>query len=388
MRGDGRIFQRGRVWWIAYYAPDAGGKFVQVRESSESESERIARKLLAFRVRSVANHRNQVRALTAPKNECLTVGQLLDALRADYEQRGIKSLRRTLGHMRPVRDWFGDARAVSLGPEEVQRYITARRKEVSGATVNREMAILASAYRLALKGRRIVIPPPYAPKLKEGPPRGGFFEAAEHELMLAHLPEPLGDMARLAYVCGWRRGEVRTLRWEYVDRAAREVRLPDSKNGRGRVLPLDGELWAMFERLWAGRAYSANVRTIAHFTSTLSEFVFHRRGRPVSHSYFSRLWARARAAAGPAVAGRIFHDYRRTAVRNLIRAGVPQSVAMSITGHVSDSIFRRYNITSTVDRVEALAKQRAYLAGEGGNVAELHAKGARTGTGRRKGARK
>jgi hypothetical protein len=59
---------------------------------------------------------------------------------------------------------------------------------------------------------------------------------------------------------------------------------------------------------------------------------------------------------------------------------------MSITGHVSDSIFRRYNITSTVDRVEALARQRAYL--EGGNVAELHAKGARTGTGRRKGARK
>ncbi len=153
--------------------------------------------------------------------------------------------------------------------------------------------------------------------------------------------------------CGWRRAEIRLLRWENVDRKAREVRLDDSKNGDGRVLPLVDETWAMFERLWAERQYSTPNGT------ALSGYVFHKRGRPVGDSNFTKRWQTAHNRAG--LPGKLFHDSRRTAARNMIRAGVPQTVAMSITGHRTDSMFRRYDITTTTDKREALQKQRDFL---------------------------
>ena len=59
----------------------------------------------------------------------------------------------------------------------------------------------------------------------------------------------------------------------------------------------------------------------------------------------------------------LFHDLRRSGVRDLIRAGVPQSVAMSISGHQTISMFNRYNITSTKDAAVAFEKVDAYRAG-------------------------
>ena len=134
---------------------------------------------------------------------------------------------------------------------------------------------------------------------------------------------------------------------------AGEVRIATSKNGHGRVLPLTGALKDLIERRWQGREY----RTPENVTG-ISLRVFHENGVPVGD--FRKAWATACAKAK--VPGKLFHDLRRTAVRNMIRAGVPQTVAMSISGHRTVSVFNRYCIASDADRREALIRTEAHLA--------------------------
>ena len=132
------------------------------------------------------------------------------------------------------------------------------------------------------------------------------------------------------------------------------MRLRTSKNGQGRVLPLTDDLWDLIERRWAARSFERKDGT-----TKLSEFVFHRNGERVVD--FRKAWKEASQKAH--VRGRLFHDLRRT-VRNMIRAGVDQSVAMSISGHKTVSMFMRYNITSAADKIEALRKTSEHLAAQ------------------------
>ena len=93
------------------------------------------------------------------------------------------------------------------------------------------------------------------------------------------------------------------------------------------------------------------------FCYTVGEKAGHR----ITESGFNKAWRKARVAAG--CPGRIPHDFRRTAVRNLVRAGVPERVAMTLTGHKTRAIFERYNITSPGDLRDAAQRLDAYAAG-------------------------
>jgi integrase len=189
--------------------------------------------------------------------------------------------------------------------------------------------------------------------MKEDNARQGFVEHSDFERVVAELPKPINDIARFGYLSGWRRGEIVPLRWDAVDRTGRQVRLRTSKNGLGRVLPLEGELWTLMERRWAARTIDQEDGT-----AKICELVFHRAGEPIVD--FRKIWD---AAFKNAKTGRrLFHDLRRTAVRNMVRAGVPQSVAMTISGHKTASMFQRYNVTSGTDQVEALKRTAAHLA--------------------------
>jgi integrase len=184
--------------------------------------------------------------------------------------------------------------------------------------------------------------------------RQGFVEPEVFAEILPHLP-PIGqEVAAFAYASAWRQAEVLGLTWDAVDRRSHEIRLADTKNDRPRLLPLAGELTKLVERRWRRRVVGDRI----------ARWVFHHRGgRSVSPTVLRKWWRAATAAAGHP--GLIFHDLRRSAVRNMIRARVSEPVAMSISGHQSAAIFRRYNITSVDDQRRALAATQAYAAGRG-----------------------
>ena len=210
--------------------------------------------------------------------------------------------------------------------------------------------------------------------LTERNARQGFFERGEFETVCAQLPTYLRDFARFAYLSGWRKSEVISLTWADVDREARIVRLrPDaSKNGEGRTLALEGELWDLMERRRVAREYQTPAG------SALSPRVFHLRGASVGD--FRKAWATACDKAK--VPGRLFHDLRRTAVRNMVRAGVPQTVAMKISGHRTAAVFRRYDITTEGDIRDAMRRTQAHIARQAPTLAVVPLEEASEGGGR------
>ena len=356
MRVKGSIRKRGNRFQVRYWGVRPDGERGECCEAAATEE--AAQAILEKRLRQLANHFDGLQKFEGPHRERLTVGQLLDNLVADFSQRGIKSLRHTIGkdgkggHLKPVRDWFGDMKALNVTTDKVRAYIAARLAEKkSNATVNREVELLGRAYRLAVAEGRLASVP-HIPVLPERNVRQGFFEKAEFDAVVRELSEDLKDVALFGYLTGWRRGEIGALRWENVDRASGEIRIYDSKNGEGRVLPLDDELAKLVDRRWAAREYRLRSGDVA-----LSTFVFHRQGVPRLN--FNKRWQAACKRAG--VPGKMFHDLRRTAARDLVRGGVSETVAMTLTGHRTRSVFQRYNITSRDDKVEALRRRLVYL---------------------------
>ena len=182
--------------------------------------------------------------------------------------------------------------------------------------------------------------------------RKGFFEHDEFVAHRAALPLEVRAVVTFAYYTGWRKEEVLALTWDRVDLQARTVRLDPgtTKNSEGRLIYLDGEL---FDTLIAVK----RARDLAY--PHCAE-VFHRNGKGIKD--FRAAWDSACQAVG--LEGKLVHDFRRTAVRNMVRAGIPDRVAQQISGHKTRSIFDRYHIVSDSDLCEAAKRQAAYVTSE------------------------
>ena len=171
----------------------------------------------------------------------------------------------------------------------------------------------------------------------------------------AALPEYLRGFVTIAYKEGWRLDEIETLSWDQVDRKLGIIRLEagETKNDDARVAYLDEEEKRIIRRQWELR------KTVFNKRGVLLPWVFLNRYGSDRIKQFHKSWKKAGEKAG--VPGKIFHDFRTSGVRNMVRAGVPENVAMKISGHKTRSVFERYNIVNDADLIKAAKKRAAYL---------------------------
>jgi integrase len=347
-QADGtKVTKHSAGWWISY---SIRGK--RHRENAHSTNHADAMRLLNQR-HGEAQQGKPVGA----QIERTTLNDLLAMVQANYIANGRRSLTRARFAFPHLRAFFGaDAKARDVTSDRITAYAANRLGQgVKPATVNFEMAMLRRGFSLAKDGGKVASSPKFA-MLHLDNTRKGFFEREQFEAVLRYLPEYFRPVAQVAYMTGWRaRSELLTRQWKDVDFEHGWLRLEvgETKSGAGRAFPFGvyPELRAVLE------AQRERVREMERATGRIIPWVFPKGdgSKLVSYDLF---WRKARRAAG--IPGRLMHDFRRTAVRNLERAGVSRSAAMKLTGHATESVYQRYAIVDSTMLEEGVAKLAAF----------------------------
>ena len=346
----GMIYKRGSVWWIKYYR---NGKYF--RESSGTTKKMVAKKLLDRREGDIAQGK-----LPGVQFEKITYDQLAEDFLRDYRINQKKSLDRAERSGKHLEKYFGGDKVPTITTPRINGYIEKRQDEgATNATINRELAALKRMLNLgAQQTPPIVDRVPKIHMLAENNVREGFFEHDEFLKFRDALPSYLQGFATFGYKLGWRVGEITNLTWSLVDRKQWGVKLEAgmTKNNDGRLTYLDTELTSIFEGLWHQRKMSKKILP----------YVFLNRRGDGQIKDFRFAWNKAFKDSG--VQRRLFHDLRRTAIRNMIRSGIPEKVAMRISGHKTRSVFERYNIVDDKDLKQAALLQENYLENLTGTI--------------------
>jgi len=346
----GSIYKRGNTYWIKYYRH---GK--PYRETTKSKKEADAKRLLKKREGEISEGK-----LPGIYFDRVGFDELAEDFLRDYRINQRKSLdraKRSAGHLKR---YFEGYSAPNINSPKIGAYIESRLEEgAANATINRELSALK---RMLNIGARQTPPKvdrvPFIPMLKENNTRKGFFEHPEFMALRDSLPSYLKGFVTFAYKTGWRLSEITGLTWKQVDRENGIVRLEtgETKNDEGRTVYLDAELQEVFNHQWEQRKKSRK----------LTPYVFSNMDGTGYISDFRCSWNTAWKNAK--IGKRLFHDFRRTAVRNMVRSGIPEGVAMKISGHKTRSVFERYNIVNDADLKLAAQRQETYLQSQMGTI--------------------
>jgi integrase len=265
-----------------------------------------------------------------PKVQRTTIDILLTDLKAHYETTGQRTLREAETRLTPLIRFFTGRRAGAISGDLLTSYIQHRQSSgLSNGTINRELSVLGTAYKLGLEHGK-VMRRPVIHLLNETRPRQGFFEEHQFQAVRKHLPEDLQVAVTIMWLYGWRRSEVMALQLSQIDLEAATLRLEPAttKNQDGRVVFISPELKTLVV------AQIGRVKVLSRrLGRVLPQLFVHLHGcytgQPVYD--FRKAWSHACERVG--LVGMLRHDFRRSAVRNMERAGVPRSVAMKISGH-------------------------------------------------------
>jgi integrase len=329
MDNSGSIYRRGRIWWVR----------IQVNGRSVFESSKSAEKDDAVKLRDKMLGKRLRGELTGGTPDKVTIGELLDdVVKSDIAESTRYIWKKVVE--KSIRPFFGTLKALRLTTDKMDAYRATRKADgVTDATVNRELSVLRTAYHNARKRT----PPkvytvPYFPMIKETTIRKGFLSDETYARLLDELPLELKALFVCSYVTGIRRSELLEIEWYQLDFDAGLITLEKdgTKTDDPRTVPiLTGDMRDLL--------LASHKERQANWPS--SPWVFSRCGVQIKD--FRGSWKSACKRAD--VPKLNVHDLRRTAVRNMRRAGVPQVVRMKISGHKTDSMERRYNIVDVDD---------------------------------------
>jgi integrase len=338
-RGQGSVYlpNNSRNWWVKF---SANGRVIQ--KSAETGSRREA---LDFLKAEILKHSSG----EVVADSKVTVDSLYEILLADYRinEKTVEWAERCWRvHLKP---FFGGMLARNVGTDTLSRYIEARRKEnAANGTINRELSLLQRAFMLAYESQpRKVAHPLRFHRLAESKPRQGFIEQKQYDELVKNCSDLfMRTMLMLAYSFGFRKAELignkkakqPPLKVSDVNLMAGTLQLRDSKNGDSRKVALTGDAKNLLAACITGKGPE--------------DAVFTRKNKAVAD--FRGTWDKITLAAD--CPGLLFHDLRRSAVRNMVRGGIPETVCMRISGHKTRNVFDRYNITSERDIEDAARK--------------------------------
>ena len=216
---------------------------------------------------------------------------------------------------------------------------------LSNDTVNGSLRLLRRMLNIAYEDKKIQ----FVPKirlLKSSAARKGFLAKQQFDVLISFIPANLKPIVTFLYYCGVRLGEAKQIEWSQIDLKAALVRLEEdqTKNSEARTIPLPDVLVKMLKGI------EPKDGTVFDTTN------------------FRKAWQKACSAAGlgkleevegrpdPRYTGLIIHDLRRSAIKNLMKVGVNEKVAMKISGHKTRAVFDRYHIVDSEDVVDAMRR--------------------------------
>jgi integrase len=355
----GREYE-GKNWMIKYYRH--GKAYI---ESSKSDKKKVAEMLLGQREGDISQ--GKVPGVHFDK---VLFEDLAKAFILDYQNNKRDTLKKAERSVRYLAQSFDGMRVTNITTDKIQEYINKRIKDgLSNASIIRELAALKKMFHPGKKANK-VNEIPYIPMLEEKNVRKGFFEYEEYIALSDALPSYLKPPVTFAYLSGWRVSEIRNLTWNKVDLKEGIITLdPDEpKNEDGRTLYMNEELIELMRKLFSQRRLDC-------------PYVFNRDGQQIKD--FRAAWKNACIKAGlfqivkdkdsneMKIPTKIFHDLRRTGVRDMVRSGIPERVVMTISGHKTRSVFDHYNILSDKDLKEAAKARQGHLEKQRENFVPL-----------------
>jgi integrase len=360
--GDGRLYKRGRIWWF---------RCVKDGETiDQSTGKHIQAEAIQERDRIKATLKNDVPAL----QKLVTVNTLIDDYFAHLDSEGRKSRESIkLVVNANIRRVFGDRVAATITSDDIKAYRTKRTEEENKpATINNELAYMRSAYYVG-KDRQTppkVLAIPYFTMVKPNNVRTGFIDVAGYLTILSELPNSLKPLFAGGFHWGCRVGELESITWPQVDLDDEFIALESgaTKNGEGRGLPIYGEM-----KKWLTEQKEIRDRD---FPESSWVFFWHKDAWQSSHLIeskpgdqvrdFEKTWKAAVKRAG--YDGLLFHDLRRSAIRNMRKAKISTPGIMKISGHKTISTFLRYDIIDRADVKETGKTMDKWMTQEKANA--------------------